>query len=32
MDVFILALILACFGSMALLLLWCDTTVSRKER
>ena len=32
MDVCMLALFLACFGSVVLLLLWCGRAALRKER
>lgn len=32
MDILILVLFLACFASMGLLSLWCDSSANRKER
>ncbi len=32
MDILLLVLLLACFGSAALLTLWCDNTATRQER
>lgn len=32
MDVVMIIILLACFGSMALLTLWCVGTAAKKER
>lgn len=32
MDIFMLALLLACFSGMVLLILWCAGIANRKER